>query len=286
MMPTSSHASAVLLASSIIALAAIWWYVWPDGKCAAEDNGEEFEAGQCQPSPSDPNPSHVPYRHQRLPTEQIRRRSLKLLRTCEQRRTLRFFSSDPVPQDVINTLLMTACTAPSGAHKQPWTFVAISQRDIKQKIRAMVEREETINYQSRMRKSWVEDLKPMVDKLHNNRTDAIQKPYLTEAPWLIAVFKQTHGGVDPETGKRIDHYYVQESVGIACGMLITAITNANLVTLTSTPMGAEKGIRELLERPDHEKLYLLLPVGFPATDATIPYRMPERKDPSKTIIYR
>ena len=114
----------------------------------------------------------------------------------------------------------------------------------------------------------------------------IEKPYLTEAPWIIAVFKQTHGGVDPSTGKRIDHYYVQESVGIACGMLRVAIQNANLVTLTSTPMGAEKAIRELLQRPDNEKLFLLLPVGFPAKNATVPYRNPERKPVSETIIWK
>lgn len=160
----------------------------------------------------------------------------------------------------------------------------------------MVEQEETINYQSRMRKSWVKDLQPMMNQLHsdayNSSTNStkeqqakIEKPYLTEAPWIIAVFKQTHGGTD-ETGKRIDHYYVQESVGIACGMLCVAIQNANLVTLTSTPMGAEKGIRELLGRPDNEKLFLLLPVGFPSVDATVPYRKPERKPAAKTIVWK
>lgn len=175
-----------------------------------------------------------------------------------------------------------------------WTFVAIRNPKVKQRIREMVEDEETINYQSRMRKTWVDDLKPMMDQLHsdaykkddNTTTARIEKPYLTEAPWIIAVFKQTHGGIDATTGKRIDHYYVQESVGIACGMLCVAIQNANLVTLTSTPMGAEKGIRELLERPDNEKLFLLLPVGFPAKNATVPFRNPERKSVQETILWR
>ena len=295
-MNANSQTSAIVLlgVSSTVAVVAIWWASIRNSsdhtRDAADNEKDEFEAGQGQPTDGK-HQAHVPYRHQRLSTTQIRRRSQKLLRDCQQRRTLRFFSRDPVPKDIIDTLLQTACTAPSGAHKQPWTFVAIQQRDVKQKIRELVEHEESINYQSRMRKSWVDDLKPMVDKLHNNDDDdtkessTIQKPYLTEAPWLIAVFKQTHGGVDPDTGKRIDHYYVQESVGIACGLLIVAILNANLVTLTSTPMGAEKAIRELLGRPDREKLYLLLPVGFPAKDATVPYRNQERKASSETILY-
>ena len=247
-----------------------------------------------QGNPTSENQSHVPYVHQRLAVPQIRRRSKKFLQECQKRRTLRFFSRDSVPPDIIDNILQSACTAPSGAHKQPWTFVAVGNQQLKAKIREMVEEEETVNYRSRMRKTWVEDLRPMMDQLHsgaynhsdNQGEDKIEKPYLTEAPWIIAVFKQTHGGVDEHTGKRIDHYYVQESVGIACGILCAAIQNANLVTLTSTPMGAEKGIRQLLERPDSEKLFLLLPVGFPAKNATVPYRDPERKPASETIVWK
>lgn len=259
-----------------------------------EDEEDDFDAHQAKPTTNKDNPpSHVPYVHQRLSTAQIRRRSKKLLGLCQKRRTLRFFSSDPVPKDVMDTILQTACTAPSGAHKQPWTFVAVSNAALKSKIRDMVEAEETINYQSRMRKTWVKDLESMMDQLHpeayNDKKDdkisTIQKPYLTEAPWIVCVFKQTHG-LDPQTGQRLDHYYVQESVGIACGMLAVAIANANLVTLTSTPMGAEKSIRQLLGRPDNEKLFLLLPVGFPAKNASVPYRNPERKPPSETIVWK
>lgn len=259
-----------------------------------DDDEDDFEAHQAKPTSNDNPPSHVPYVHQWLSMAAIRRRSKKLLGVCQKRRTLRFFSSDPVPKDVVETVLQTACTSPSGAHKQPWTFVAVSSPFIKSKIREMVEAEETINYQSRMRKTWVKDLESMMDRMHpeaynNNNKDAvattIQKPYLTEAPWIVCVFKQTHG-IDPESGQRLDHYYVQESVGIACGMLTVAIANANLVTLTSTPMGAEKGIRQLLGRPDNEKLFLLLPLGFPAKNATVPYRNPERKPASETIVWK
>lgn len=280
---------ALALASSAVTAALIFWTSANTKSVFDKENDlDDFDAHQGNPESE--NDSHVPYIHQRLNISQIRRRSQRLLRLCQKRRTLRYFSSDPVPKDVIDTILQTACTAPSGAHKQPWCFVAVSNQRLKEKIREMVEHEETINYKSRMRKSWVNDLKPMMNQMHDldnsEASSKIQKPYLTEAPWIIAVFKQTHGGFDPETGKRIcDHYYVQESVGIACGVLCVAIQNANLVTLTSTPMGAEKGIRELLNRPDNEKLFLLLPVGFPAKTGTVPYRNPQRKPTAQTIVW-
>merc|ERR1712003_337375 len=140
----------------------------------------------------------------------------------KMRRTIRFFSKDPVPKEIIERIVETACTAPSGAHKQPWSFVAISDPETKQKIRELVEHEETINYNKRMRKSWVADIKDMVSQVHGNITEKIQKPYLTEAPWLIVVFKQNYG-IDPVTNQKVDHYYVGESVGIACGILTAAI---------------------------------------------------------------
>jgi iodotyrosine deiodinase len=108
---------------------------------------------------------------------------------------------------------------------------------------------------------------------------------LTEAPWLIAVFQQTYG-IDKHTCKRIDHNNVQESLGIACGIMGVAIHNANLVTLTSTPMGSDNAIRELLDRPDNEKLFLLLPVGFPAKDAEVPHWNPERKPASESTVWK
>lgn len=241
---------------------------------------DDFEAHQGKPASSDSE--HAPYHHERLALAQIRHRSRKLLQLCQQRRTLRFFSTDPVPKDVISNILQTACTAPSGAHRQPWTFVAVSRMALKQEIRNMVEREETVNYQKRMRKSWVSDIEHLMTQLHD--TDEVTKPYLTEAPWIVVVFKETHG-INSD-GERVDNYYVQESVGIACGMLCVAVQNANLVTLTSTPMGAEKGIRTLLGRPANEKVFLLMPIGFPAKNATVPFRKSERKDASETIIWK
>merc|ERR1712150_235403 len=146
--------------------------------------------------------------------------------------------------------------------------------------------EERINYGRRMRKSWIEDLSSMTGanadkRLHSEDDGAPLKPYLTEAPAVIALFKQSHH-LD-EHGEKVDNYYVQESCGIAAGLLITALHNVGLATLTSTPMGAEVKIRQLVGRPDNEKLFLLMPVGYPAVDATVPYRKPMRKSASELL---
>lgn len=217
----------------------------------------------------------------RFPPHEMRSRAEAFLEHMDKRRTLRFFSKDDVPRAVVETCLLTAGTSPSGAHHQPWYFVILRRQDLKQRIRELVEAEELINYERRMNKSWIQDLGPMTGAEADSRLKsdggAPQKPYLTEAPVVIAMFKQTHG-VDAE-GHKVDNYYVQESCGIAAGFLIAALHNIGLATLTSTPMGAEKQIRELLQRPDNEKLFLLLPVGYPADDATVPYRTPIRKPP-------
>lgn len=173
----------------------------------------------------------------------------------EQRRSLRFFSSREVPEQVIQDLIMTASSAPSGANKQPWSFVAISGTDLKKKIRKAAEKEEREFYEHRAPDSWLKDLEPF-------GTDA-NKPFLETAPWLIVVFREN---VDPMGGK---NYYVQESVGIACGFLIAAIHQIGLVTLTHTP-SPMNFLSSLLDRPANEKPYLLLPVGYPAEDATVP----------------
>lgn len=215
----------------------------------------------------------------RLPVSAMRQRSQSFHQLMNTRRTMRFYSSDNVPQDVLETCLATAGTSPSGAHHQPWFFAVVRDGSVKLKIRELVEAEEKINYDRRMRKSWVQDLSSMTGatadpRLHDD-SGAPQKPYLTEAPAIIAMFKQTHG-TDAQ-GNRVDNYYVNESCGIAAGILITALHNVGLATLTSTPMGAEQRLRELLGRPENEKLFLLMPVGFPADDATVPYRTPLRK---------
>mmetsp|Transcript_97067 Transcript_97067/g.145457 ORF Transcript_97067/g.145457 Transcript_97067/m.145457 type:complete len:305 (+) Transcript_97067:79-993(+) len=294
--------AAITAAATTTLLVSTFWFQQarresePRSSIERTDDEPDFRSGQVEPSPSSSpssisssngtgDPEHVAFDHERLSMPEIRSRARRFLALLSMRRTIRFFSTDPVPKDVIEAIIETACTAPSGAHKQPWSFVAVSDANVKAQIREMVEKEETLNYQRRMRKSWVQDVEGMVSQVHGDDGETIQKPYLTEAPWIIVVFKQPHG-IDPDTNERIDHYYVQESVGIACGILISAIQNANLATLTSTPMGAEKGIRNLLGRPDHEKVVLLMPVGFPAENATVPFRRQERKPLDQVLFWK
>lgn len=176
-----------------------------------------------------------------------------------QRRSVRFFDDKPVTKEVIHNVLMTASTAPSGANKQPWSFAAVCTPDVKDKIREAAEKEEYRNYHGRMSDEWLEDLEKFGTEWH--------KPFLTTAPWLIVVFKQTYEL--REDGSRGKNYYVNESVGIAAGLLIAAIHNAGLVTLTHTP-SPMNFLEKVLERPVNEKAFLLLPVGYPAKDATVP----------------
>jgi iodotyrosine deiodinase len=173
----------------------------------------------------------------------------------DARRSIREFSDVPVSQEVIEKIIQTASTAPSGAHKQPWTFVAVKNPLIKSEIRKAAEKEEFESYQNRMTDEWLDDLKPL-------GTDW-QKPFLEIAPWLIVMFAQT---TSPEKKK---HYYVQESCGIAAGFLISAIHHAGLVTLTHTP-SPMNFLKKILNRPDNEKPFLLLPVGYPANDCYVP----------------
>lgn len=175
------------------------------------------------------------------------------------RRSVRHFSDRPVAREVIEELVRAAASAPSGAHKQPWTFVAVADAALKRRIREAAEHEEKLSYGGRMSEEWRRDLAPL--------GTTWEKPFLETAPWLIVLFKQEHAlRADGSTAK---HYYVNESVGIAAGFLIAAVHAAGLVTLTHTPspMGF---LAELLERPRNEKAFLLLPVGFPADDALVP----------------
>ena len=177
----------------------------------------------------------------------------------ETRRSLRFFSDYPVPKEAIEQIIMTASTAPSGAHKQPWTFCAVSDPETKRKIRVAAEEEEYRSYHGRMSDEWLRDLEPFGTDWH--------KPFLETAPWLIIVFRQIYGL--GEEGERKTHYYVNESVGIACGFLLAAIHQAGLVALTHTPSPMDF-LTKLLERPANEKPFLLIPVGYAAADATVP----------------
>lgn len=176
------------------------------------------------------------------------------------RRTVREFAPDPVPRPVIMSALRAAARAPSGANQQPWTFVAVSDAATKRRIRLAAEREERAFYGGRAPRAWL-------DALASLGTDA-DKPFLTTAPWLIAVFAQLHGP-RREDGTTAKHYYVQESVGIASGFLLAALHHAGLATLTHTPspMGF---LRDALQRPDHEQAFLLIVTGLPAVGATVP----------------
>lgn len=177
----------------------------------------------------------------------------------DARRTVREFSDRPVAREVIEAIVRTASTAPSGANKQPWTFCVVSDPAVKAKIREAAEKEEFANYHGRMSEDWLDDLKKFGTDWH--------KPFLTTAPYLVVAFKKAYD-LNPD-GSKDKNYYVNESVGLACGMLISAIHYAGLVTVTHTPspMGF---LGEVLARPANERAFLLLPVGYPAADARVP----------------
>ncbi|MCB1692616.1 MAG: nitroreductase family protein [Pseudomonadales bacterium] len=191
--------------------------------------------------------------------EEMSARAREWLEQSKRRRTVRDFSSRPVPREIIENCLLTAGTAPSGANLQPWQFVAVSDATVKRRIRTEAEREERAFYKERAPAEWLEALAPL-------GTDA-NKPFLETAPWLIAVFQQRFG-VTTE-GRKVKHYYATESVGLATGMLIAALHNAGLATLTHTPspMGF---LSSILGRPRNERPFLLLVVGYPAADARVP----------------
>jgi nitroreductase len=190
---------------------------------------------------------------------EMKRRAFSFRDEMLRRRTVRQFSSRDVPREIIEGCLRVAGSAPSGANMQPWHFVVVSNPEVKRQIRAAAEKEERLFYSGRAPKEWLDALAPL-------GTDE-NKPYLETAPYLIVIFSQTHG-VMPN-GRKVKNYYVSESVGIATGMLISAVHMAGLVALTHTPspMGFLNGI---LERPSNEKPFLILVVGYPAKDACVP----------------
>lgn len=185
-------------------------------------------------------------------------RSSKFLKKMQERRSVRHFSPEPVPMEAVRNCIATAGTAPSGAHKQPWTFCLITNPEIRSKIRAAAQEEEYLNYNGRMSDEWLKDLEPF-------GTDHI-KPFIEDAPGLIVVFKHAFG--KDSTGKT-QNYYVNESVGIAVGMLLTALHDLGLVALTHTP-SPMKFLTEILSRPDNERAYLNIPFGFPSSDCEVP----------------
>lgn len=202
---------------------------------------------------------YIPYSPLRYALEESLKKAASFRKLMEIRRSQRSFSTREVPSELIEDLILTASSAPSGANKQPWTFCAVSDPVLKKKIRDAAEKEEYENYHGRMGEAWLKDLEIF-------ETDW-KKPFLEEAPWLIVVFKKAFD--TDEYGGRHKNYYVTESVGIACGFLISAIHQAGLVTLTHTPspMGF---LQEILKRPENERPFLLLPVGWPEDQPGVP----------------
>ena len=204
-------------------------------------------------------PKFIPFTiKQTLPDEML----IKAKNFYEQmnsRRSVRFFSPKSFPKDIIEQIILTAGTAPSGANKQPWTYVVVDDPELKKKIREAAEQEEREFYENRITDEWRKDLEHL--------GTGWEKPYLEIAPYLIIAFKQDYG-LDKD-GNKSKHYYVNESTGISLGFLIAAIHNAGLVTLTHTP-NPMTFIREILQRPKNEKPVIILPVGFPADNAVVP----------------
>lgn len=202
---------------------------------------------------------YIAYSKPFLQDANLEDRAKSFYEAMDTRRSVREFSNHPVPREVIENIIRTASTAPSGAHKQPWTFCVVENPEIKKQIRIAAEEEEFQSYESRMSSEWLDDLKPLGTDWH--------KPFLETAPYLIIVFRRIYE-LDPD-GTKKNNYYVQESVGLACGFLLAAIHDAGLVSLTHTP-SPMNFITKILNRPENERPYLLIPVGYPATECWVP----------------
>jgi len=201
------------------------------------------------------------------------------------RRSVRFFSSSPISLSTLFSCVEAASSAPSGGHQQPWRYCVVLNEGLKKKIRLIVEEQEKKNYEKRMKKEWIQVVKPLISDLHG-RENQIQKPYLTEAPVLLVVLRQTHliepiphssipqSNSNSNSLVRREVYYPVHSVGISVGMLISALHFSNLCTLTTTVMGAENQVAQLLGRNENEKVFLLMPIGYPAEmgKCTVPFR--------------
>lgn len=194
--------------------------------------------------------------YERLEPDAMRAEARRFYEVMRRRRSVRHFREEAIPLDVVERCIATAGTAPSGAHKQPWTFVLVTDLEVKRKIREAAEEEERAFYGGRAGQRWLDDLSPL--------GTGPDKPFLEVAPALIVVFAQRHGG---DTDER--HYYVTESVGIAVGMLLAGLHQAGLATLTHTP-SPMKFLREVLGRPAHERALMVIPVGYPTEDCEVP----------------
>jgi nitroreductase len=200
----------------------------------------------------------VPLVYERLPGELALDRSREFLSLMQARRSIRRFSSEPVPWELIENAIRVAGTAPSGAHQQPWTFVVVSDPETKQRLREGAEAEERDFYDRRATDEWKEAIRPI-------GTDWI-KTHITDAPYVIVVFEQPWR---PEGDRKVKHYYVRESVGIAVGFLLAALQESGLYALTHTP-SPMRFLGQILDRPENERPFILIPVGYPADDADVP----------------
>lgn len=214
----------------------------------------------------------IPYSLPRLDPAVQLERARAFYEEMDRRRSVRFFSDEPVPRELVELAVATASTAPSGAHKQPWTYVLTGDPAIKAQIREAAEEEERINYQEgRLPPHWREDLEPLGTDWH--------KPFLETAPWIVVLFEQRYGL--REDGSRSHHYYVKESVGISAGIFIAALHHMGLATLTHTP-SPMRFLTKLLGRPESERPFCLLPIGYPAVDCVVPDL--RRKDLSQIMV--
>lgn len=239
------------------------------------------EASDTKSNPPGEEGKHVKFEHVPMPADAMLARSDRFLRLMNLRRSVRFFDSKKlIPDGVLERCIMTAGTAPSGAHIQPWTFVVVKSQAKKDAIRALIEAKEAENYAGRMQAQWVGHVRGLVDAMHGTAAgEAVRKPYLSEAPALVCVMMHRSTPSSPV-------YYGMESVGIATGMLISALQNVGLCTLTSTPLGADAEIRKVLGRPEKEKVFVVMPVGFASEGCTVPYRSEKelRKSQKKVMV--
>ena len=218
-------------------------------------------------------PRFVPLELERLSEAEQLSRSRAFLESMRLRRSVRHFSAEAAPFELVENAIATAATAPSGAHQQPWTFVVVSDPDLKRRIRRAAEEEERRSYESRMPDEWLEALRPL-------GTDW-RKPHVEDAPFVIVVFEQVYGVA--ADGSKVKHYYVRESVGIAVGFLLASLHAAGLAALTHTP-SPMAFLRDILDRPANERPYVLIPVGYPADGCTVPDL--ERKRLSDVLVRR
>ncbi len=202
----------------------------------------------------------VPYEIQRLPVEEMKERGEAFYALMASRRSVRAFSPEPVPRPLIESAIRTAATAPSGAHRQPWTFVLVGDPDTKTRIRVAAEQEERENYEGgRLPQHWRDALAPL--------GTTSNKPYLNTVPWIVVLFEQRY--TITENGDTLKNFYVKESVGIAAGLFVAALHNMGLATLTHTP-SPMAFLSRLLERPENERPFALFPIGYPAPGCEVP----------------